>query len=204
MNVVGLGRRPLLVMVLGWVAVVGAVGAITFVVVSGAGRGVGQASALEQVVVATTTPSGPTSFPPPSSTTTPTLTPSSTPTHSMTPTPSATPTPPPEPDSTDEPDSTPQPRPTKGGPGPSAPAVDPHTASFNTDGGTLVASCDESRIILQSIRPRDGWRFERGISRFTIEVTFKSPDQEVEIHLSCVDEVPTRAGHLGAAHFEGG
>ncbi len=52
-----MGRRPLLVMVLGWFAVVGAVGAITFVVVSNAGSGVGRASAAERLVVVSPTAS---------------------------------------------------------------------------------------------------------------------------------------------------
>lgn len=44
-----MGSRPLLAMALGWVLVVAAVAAVTFVVVDRAGRGVGQASAARTV-----------------------------------------------------------------------------------------------------------------------------------------------------------
>src|SRR6478609_4458027 len=58
-----MGRRPLLLMVLGWLAVVVSVGAITFLVVDRAGRGVGQASAAEQVAVLPSSAARPTPSP---------------------------------------------------------------------------------------------------------------------------------------------
>lgn len=181
-----MGRRPLLVMVVGWVAVVAAVGAITFVVVSDAGRGVGQASAAERVVVVTPTASGSSSAPF-----------TRTPTPSLTPTPSATPQPTPTPPST-EPDATAEPRPTSRAPRPAPPAVDRRTASFSTEGGIIVAYCRGRQIYLKSIRPRDGWRYKPESSPLVLEVSFKrgseDDEKEIDIKLSCVDEIPTRAG----------
>ena len=187
---IGLGRRPLLMMLLGWVAVVGAVGAITFVVVSDAGSGVGRASAAERVVVVSPEVSD-------STTTTRTPTPPGTPTSPGTPTPSASPRP-------ASPSDLPEPRSTSRAPRPSAPSVDPHTASFTTQGGIVVASCRRSRVVLDSIRPRDGWRYEQELTRGALEVKFKANEREVEIYLRCVDEVPTRlkpGSHWGAGDF---
>ena len=133
MTAVRMGPRPLVGMVLGWLAVVVAVAAITFVVVDRAGRGVGQASAAETVAV----------LPPP--TTPPTA-------------------------------SAPTPR---------------DTASFTSDGGTVVASCTDGQVELVSIRPRDGWRFEKESEHGGLEVAFRGDGQQVELLLRCVDGVPT-------------
>ncbi len=175
-----MGRRPLLVMVLGWFAVVGAVGVITFVVVSNAGSGVGRVSAAERVVVV-----------PPPGTVSPTVTSTGTPTPSTTPTTPASPT-----ASTsaepNRPSDTPDPRPTSKAPRPSAPAVDPRTASFTTEGGTVVATCRGAKISLLSIRPRDGWGFDPEFHHGALEVTFTTTGRGVENYLRCVDEVPTR------------
>ena len=176
-----MGRRPLLVMVLGWFAVVGVVGTITFVVVSNAGSGVGRASAAERVVVVS-----------PEDSASATGTPTGTATSSRTPPPSsATPTPTTTASKTSRPSDTPDPKPTSRAPRPTAPAVDPRTASFTTVGGTVVATCRGSKISLLSIRPRDGWRFDPESQRGALEVTFKTTEREVEIYLRCVDEVPT-------------
>jgi len=139
----GMGRRPLLAMVLGWLTVVVAVGAITFLVVDRAGRGVGRASAAERVVVLP----------------------------SASPTPSA---------------SRPTAKPADAGKG---------TASFTSDGGTVVASCDGSAMALDSIRPRDGWRFEKETEHGGLEVVFRTDARRVDLLLSCVGGVPTRAAH---------
>ncbi|MFL6154074.1 MAG: hypothetical protein ACJ72B_16975 [Ornithinibacter sp.] len=186
-----MGRRPLLVMVLGWFAVVGAVGAITFVVVSNAGSGVGRASAAERVVVV-----------PPQDSASPTVTSPGTPTPSVPPTASssrptgstsAQPT---------RPTDTPDPRPTSKAPRPNPPTVDPRTASFSTEGGIVVATCRGARITVMSIRPRDDWRFgDTELERGALEVTFTTTGREVEVYLRCVDEVPTRlkpGAHRGA------
>ncbi len=170
-----MGRRPLVVMVLGWCAVVGAVGAITFVVVSNAGSGVGRASAAERAIVVS---------PEVSDSTTVTSTPSLTPTASATP---ATPTAKPG-----RPSDSPEPRPTSRAPRPSAPAADPQTASFSTQAGIVVATCRGSQVVLKSIRPRDGWRYDDEKKRGALEVKFEASEREVEIYLRCVDGVPTR------------
>ena len=100
-----MGRRPLVAMVAGWIAVVLAVAAITFVVVDRAGRGVGRASAAETVaVVATSVPQGSASRTPtrePSPTQTPERSTSSRPTR---------PDPTPSKRTTPESESTPTPR----------------------------------------------------------------------------------------------
>jgi hypothetical protein len=185
-----MGRRPLLVMVLGWFAVVGAVGAITFVVVSNAGSGVGVASAGERVFDASPTAPG-------SATATATPTPSVTPTAPVAPTTSTSP----QPSVPNKPSDTPEPEPTSKAPRPTAPAADPRTASFSTEGGIVVATCRGARISVVSVRPRDDWRFDPELERGALEVTFKTTGREVEIYLRCVDEVPTRlkpGAHWGA------
>jgi hypothetical protein len=50
-----------------------------------------------------------------------------------------------------------------------------------------------SKLSLDSIRPRDGWRFFKDAEGTGIEVVFRTPGREVEIMLSCVKGVPTRA-----------
>ena len=178
-----MGRRPLLVMVLGWFAVVGAVGAITFGVVSNAGSGVGRASAAERAVVVSTRTPGPATVP---STGTPT--PSVTPSAPLAPTTSTTP----QPSAPTKPSDTPEPRPTSKAPRPTAPAADPRTASFSTQGGIVVATCRGAKISVMSIRPRDDWRFSKPkFERGALEVKFTTAEREVESYLRCVDEVPT-------------
>ncbi len=175
-----MGRRPLVVMVLGWFAVVGVVGAITFVVVSNAGSGVGRASAAERAVVVS-----PRTSDAPAPTVTETPTPSARPTSTASPTESTSAQPTRRPDDP-EPTTAPSDR------RPSAPAGDPRTASFSTQGGIVVASCSGSKVALRSIRPRDDWRFDSDFERGALEVTFKTTEREVEIYLRCVDGVPTR------------
>ena len=179
-----MGRRPVLVMVLGWFAVVGAVGAITFFVVSNAGSGVGQASAAERVIDVPPTASGSAT----ATATTGTPTPSGTPTAPLAPTTSISP----QPTVPATPSDTPEPKPTSKAPRPTAPAADPRTASFSTQGGIVVATCRGSKISVMSVRPRDDWRFDTDFDRSALEVTFTTTEREVEIYLRCVDEVPTR------------
>jgi hypothetical protein len=164
-------------MVAGWFAVVLAVAAITFVVVDRAGRGVGRASAAETVaVVATAVPQG-------SASRTPTRepTPSQTLGRSTSPRPTTGPEPTPSKRSTPGSESTPTPR-----------EPESETASFTTEGGIVVATCEGSQISLDSIRPRDGWRFEKESEHGGLEVVFKTTEREVEIHVSCQGGVPTR------------
>ena len=66
------------------------------------------------------------------------------------------------------------------------------TASFTSDGGTVVATCRNGEVTLDSIRPRDGWRFEKESEHGGLEVVFKAVEREVEIHVSCQGGVPTR------------
>ena len=171
MTGVGMGRRPLLVMALGWLSVVVAVAAITFVVVDRAGRGVGRASAAGTVALVESTAQSSTSAAPPSPT--PSETESEAPPKSE------------KPSSTRAPSRTSQPR-------QATPA--PRTASFTNEGGTVVASCRGSEISLDSIRPRDGWRFEKEVEHGGLEVVFKAGEREVEILLVCVRGVPTQGG----------
>lgn len=164
----GMGRRPLLGMVLGWLAVVVAVAAITFVVVDRAGRGVGQASAARTVIVPTASSSLPT--PTTASTTSPEPS-------SSTPVPTTSPSRP-----VIKPSVSPTVRP-----------AEPRTASFTTEGGTVVAECAGTALALVSITPRDGWRFEQESEHGGLEVKFKSGEREVEIAVVCQRGVPVRA-----------
>ena len=171
MTGVGMGRRPLLLMVLAWLAVVVAVGAMTFLVVDRAGRGVGQASAAERVAVL---PSSSTSPPPPEPAPT-----SPEPTHTTRTTPGPTSS------STSR-----EPTPTQ-----TSSDDRPDTEAFSSDGGTVVATCTGSQISLGSIRPRDGWRFEKEGEHGGLEVVFTSGEREVDILIACVHGVPTRSTH---------
>ena len=171
MTGVGMGRRPLLVMALGWLAVVVAVGAITFVVVDRAGRGVGQASAARTLVpTAATLPPTPTPTPTTPSTSSPATSPS-------TPVPTQAPS-----------------RPViKPSVSPTVRQAEVRTASFTTDGGTVVAECAGTELRLVSITPRDGWRFEQESEHGGLEVKFKADEREVEILVVCRRGVPVRA-----------
>lgn len=179
MTGVRMGRRPLLAMALGWVLVVAAVAAVTFVVVDRAGRGVGQASAARTVAPL---PSRSVSPPPSPGPATSTATPSSTPTPVTARSAAA-----PSPTRTSR---RPTPTPT--------PAVRPagtRTASFTTEGGTVVASCAGTVLTLGSITPRDGWRFEKESEHGGLEVKFTAREEDVddvEIVLGCVRGTPTR------------
>ena len=178
MTGVPMGRRPLLAMALGWILVVAAVAAVTFVVVDRAGRAVGQASAARTVAPL---PSRSVSPPPAPSPATRTATPSSTPTPATARTTAPSPT---------RTSSRPAPTPT--------PAVRPaatRTASFTTEGGTVVASCAGTVLTLGSITPRDGWRFEKESEHGGLEVKFKAREEDVddvEIVIGCVRGSPTR------------
>ena len=165
-----MGRRPLLLMVLGWLAVVVAVGAITFLVVDRAGRGVGQASAAARVAVppnftSSGTP-GPTSGAPSRTTPDPTTTTRTTPTASRSPEPTPVRTSPDDPRDTE---------------------------SFTSEAGTVVATCTGAQITLDSIRPRDGWRFETESEHGGLKVDFRNDDGKVEMLLISVRGVPTRS-----------
>jgi len=167
---VGMGRRPLLLMVLGWLAVVVAVGAITSLVVDRAGRGVGQASAAERVAVLPSSTS-PTASAPASREPSP-ASPEPTPTTRTTPESKASTSPEPTPARTSSDDGR-------------------DTESFTSDGGTVVATCTGSQISLDSIRPRDGWRFEKESEHGGLEVRFRTDERKVDILLVCVRGVPT-------------
>ena len=99
-----------------------------------------------------------------------------------------------EPSSTPAPSRTIKPRQTAPAPAPTPREDEPSTASFTNDGGTVVASCRGSEISLDSIRPRDGWRFEKEVEHGGLEVVFKAVEREVEMMLVCVRGVPTQGG----------
>ena len=60
-----------------------------------------------------------------------------------------------------------------------------------------MASCDGSDIVLDSIRPRDGWRFEKEQEHGGLEVVFHGDTAQVDLVLVCVRGVPTRGEHEG-------
>ncbi len=179
------GRRPLLLMGLVWLLVVAAVGSVTYLVVDRAGKEIGDTSGTSQVVAApslrTSTTSRPTpSSPRPTATRTRTTTPKSTPKSTPTPTVSAV-TPVPSRRTT----------PIEAPPTPTPTTSPTRTASFTTKGGTVVASCTGDRMVVGSIRPRNGWSLEREVEGDHLEVHFKASEDEVEIKIRCRDGVPT-------------
>ena len=173
MNTVGMGPRPLMGMVLAWLAVVVGVGAITFVVVDRTGRAVGQASAADNVLALPVVTSSGSPSPRPSSSRSATV---------------------PAPTASVRPGSTPRPSRPGSGSTPTVVQAEPRTASFSTDGGTVVATCEGTRIWLESIRPRDGWSFEQESEHGGLEVQFRSGERQVEMLVTCVRGTPTRSG----------
>lgn len=176
-------RPPLTAMALVWGLVVLLVGAVTFVVVDRAGREVGQASAASSLAVVPATSSGGTG----TASTAPSSTPSVRPT-----TPATTTRPPRTTSPTHRPPTsgTHTTRPPATTPPPPAPTT--RTASFTTQGGTVVASCTGTAIRLGSITVRDGWRVEQDAERGGIEVHFRSGEREIELALRCSGGVPTQ------------
>jgi hypothetical protein len=173
-NTVGMGPRPLLGMVLAWLAVVVGVGAITFVVVDRTGRAVGQASAADSVLALPLVTSSGSPSPRPSASRSATV-----------PAPSSS--------ASVGPGSTPRPSRPSSGSTPTVVQAEPRTASFSTDGGTVVATCEGTRISLESIRPRDGWSFEQESEHGGLEVQFTSGERQVEMLVTCVQGMPTRS-----------
>ena len=155
-------------MVLAWCAVVLAVATVTFVVVDRAGRGVGQASAARTVAPSPSpVSSGPSA------------------TSGMPGTPTATASPSSSSGSSSSPGSSTTPQPSAGA---------ERTASFPTAAGTVVATCDGTRLMLGSITVRDGWRFEKEDEKGQLEVKFKTDARDVddvELLLGGVDGIPT-------------
>lgn len=89
--------------------------------------------------------------------------------------------------------------PVTSGPGATSPKPVARTASFTTDGGTVVATCTEVVLTLGSITVHDGWRFDKESEHGGLGVKFSRGDDddgddgdEVEITLGCVDGIPTR------------
>jgi hypothetical protein len=75
-----------------------------------------------------------------------------------------------------------------------SPTTVTRTASFPTAGGTVVASCEGTTIVLGSITVRDGWRLEDEAEQGEIEVKFRTDAKDVddvELVLRCVDGIPT-------------
>lgn len=70
-----------------------------------------------------------------------------------------------------------------------------HTASFPTAAGTVVASCADSVISLQSITVSDGWAYETEREHENLSVHFRAGDREIELELRCRDGRPTDASH---------
>ena len=155
-------RRPLLAMALGWVLVVVAVAAVTFVVVDRAGRGVGQASAARTLAAV--------------------------PTSEVTATPAGSPSP--GPTSSSGPTSSREPGGTGASEPPLGDA--PRTVAFTTRGGTVVVTCVGPELRLGSITPRDGWRFAHEVEHGGIEVNLAAAGDDVELIVRCDGGVPTR------------
>jgi hypothetical protein len=180
------GRTPWFLAALVWVLVVAAVGSVTYLVVDRAGRGIGDTSATAPMAapVASATPSAtPTrssSAPSPTRTRTRSATP--------TPRPTSTPAPPAPATSSPRASATSTPTPTRT----PTPAPVSRTESFSTRGGTVVATCVDGRVRLDSITVRDGWRFEKDVEGGYVEVKFEAEeDDEIELRIGCRNGVPT-------------
>lgn len=176
------GRAPWLLAALAWALVVTAVGSITYLVVDRAGRGIGDTSQTRPLAVEPTTSPAPaeTNTSPP---------PSRTPTRTRSPLPSSS-TRAPAPAST-APRATATPSPPRTAT--TVPAA--RTESFSTRGGTVVATCTDGGVRLDSITVRDGWRFETEQEEGHLEVKFESGEDEVEVTIGCRDGVPVRVDH---------
>jgi hypothetical protein len=149
-------------MALGWVLVVVAVAAVTFVVVDRAGRGVGQASAARTLAAV--------------------------PTSEVTAPPTGSPRP--GPTSTSGPTSSREQGGTGASVPPLRDA--PRTVAFTTRGGTVVVTCEGSELRLGSITPRDGWRFAHEVEHGGLEVHLSAAGDEVELVVRCDGGVPAR------------
>ncbi len=172
------GRAPWFLAAMVWVLVVAAVGSVTYVVVDRAGAGIGDTSQTRPLAAAATTAPAPE---PTRSSPRPSRTPS------RTPSPRATATRAPAPaTATPLATATPAPAPTRT----AAPAPVSGTASFPTRGGTVVATCTDGVVRLDSITVRDGWRFETEAEEGHLEVKFESGEDEVELRIGCRGGVP--------------
>lgn len=178
------GRAPWLLATLVWLLVVAVVGSVTYLVVDRAGRGIGDTSATSPmaapVVSATPSPGATRSSAAPSPT--PTRTRSATPTSA----PSAPAT------SSPRPTATSAPVPTRS----STPAPVSRTRSFPTRGGTVVATCVDGRVRLDSITVKDGWSFEKDVEHGNVEVKFEAEEEdEIEVTIGCRNGIPTEVDH---------
>ena len=186
------GRAPWLMAALAWVLVVAAVGSVTYLVVDRAGEGIGDTSTSRPMAAP------PTTTPTASSTSTsprPSRTPEPTRTTTRTPRPTSVSTPAPAPTRT-----TTRPKATTPAPAPTRTTTAPvsRTKTFSTAGGTVVATCTDGRVRLDSVTPRNGWRFETDDEGGYVEVQFKTvggdeeDEDEVEVKIACRSGVPTR------------
>ena len=179
------GRAPWLMAALAWVLVVAAVGSVTYLVVDRAGQGIGDTSTSRPMAAApTTTPtvSATSTSPRPSRTPEPTRT-------TRTPRPTSVSTPAPATTRT-----TTRPEATTPAPPPATRTAAPasRTKSFSTAGGTVVATCTDGRVRLDSVTPRNGWRFEDEAEHGYVKVKFEAEEEnEVELTIGCRSGVPT-------------
>ena len=173
------GRAPWLLAALAWVLVVAVVGSVTYLVVDRAGRGIGDTSQTRPLAVAPVASASPSA--------TRVLRPR-TPTHTGSPTPS------PRTSSTRAPvPSSAAPAPTAAPTSSATKAPAPRTASFSTRGGTVVATCVDGSVRLDSITVRDGWRFEREAEHGYVEVKFDAEEaDEIELKIGCRGGVPVQ------------
>lgn len=172
----------------GWLAVVIAGSALTWVAIDRAGQqvtGSPGASSTQPAVVGTvgTAPtSGPSARQSPAAT------------RSAEPTTSAAPTSAPAPTRTSSPgrsgSSAPKP----------APVVRTETRTWTGAPGWVTVACTGSRATLKAASPNDGWSLERGDTYGDdIEVKFSSGGTEVQVKATCVGGVPRFGVESGAS-----
>lgn len=68
------------------------------------------------------------------------------------------------------------------------------TQAFTSSGGNVRVACVGSRLDVLSVRPRDGWRFEKRQEDDSLEVTFRMESAEAEVKIRCRSGVPTLVG----------
>ncbi len=173
-----------------WVVVVAAVSALTFIVVDGVGRSVGQVTTAPDVRA------DPGVKPSTTATASPTATQAS---------PSAVAPSPTAPESVGDTPITEPPPPTEA-PGDSTeppPASQPTgpqiiTGSFSNPGGTVVVSCQGSTLTVGGISPRDGFKVENEMEGGHLSVKFSNSRSEYSMELGCGGSGPVVLSAEGA------
>ena len=74
------------------------------------------------------------------------------------------------------------------------------TRTFSTPGGATVAGCRGGGPYARSVTPGYGWSFETETEAGELDVTFKQPGQEYQLHVVCRSGQPVLAEGYGSEH----